>query len=418
VDAPELHRRLREALKDQVFAEFDYVEPVLINALLTDQDPRIRTKAFELSKFGPLTSHRALLAAAIGECGVEAPELHRLLLEALKDQTFPVFDLVEPVLVNVLLTDQDAKIRTKASELLSRFGPPRSSQSIEALLRAMEGKTEAIRGAALDCLLTCDLQGWDAAAPILLRAMKDARPERRRAAVGAWRGLGLDRASAAVPALREALKDEEAAVRLETLSTLAWLGTEAEAAVPEVLDVLLDKHDETLQRADVGTLAAIDPEHRLTLPRLAEITGVAAREALLKILCKIGPEARPLRRRLQASWSAGQEEQPTSPAPQPTEGSPASGGGHTDPGPREPCLLRWNNTDHRVPPIPYRLLCCLWGREKVPVEEVTDRVWGGVDVTDFQIKSALNDLEKVMKKAGVPWKYGQLQGCFLKKERL
>jgi hypothetical protein len=329
---------------------------------------------------------------------VEAPELHRRLREALKGQTFADIELIESVLVDALPPDQDKSVRIKAAQLLAEFGPPRSFQSILALLRAEEDQDEEIRGAVRDWLLACcsdESRGW--AAPMLHRAMEDARPECRRAAVRAWKRLGLDLASVAVPALVRALGDEERFVRLETLSTLGWLGSEAEAAVPAVLDVLLGEQDAILREAAVRTLLMVDPEHQRSLPRLAEIEGDNSREALLKILRSAGPEARALRRALTARWAARE----ASETPQESR--------HPD-GPELPAAFWWGGTRYDISPIPCKLLHYMWDRDQAPIEEVARHVWGEWPCTPGRIKSALRAANHTLEEANAERAYGQKKG--------
>src|SRR5262249_15601223 len=139
----------------------------------------------------------------------------------------------------------------------------------------------------------------------------------------------------------------------------------------------------------------------------------ALRDRVVQVLRTLGASARSLRRTIQARSDAQDFAETSSPAstqsPQPAGNQP-----HDD-GPEDPGYLWWNGRRPNVPPIPYRLLKCVWGRDAVPVEEVVQGTWGEGDATDTQIKSALYHLNEVLLAAKIPFGYGQRQGQIIKK---
>jgi hypothetical protein len=152
--------------------------------------------------------------------------------------------------------------------------------------------------------------------------MKDGRPEVRREAVEALREVDLDIASEAIAALTEALVGSEEKVRLEALKTLSWLGDEARRAAPAVVNVLLSEPKEAAREAAGQTLLRIDPDHHAAEPLLAGIKDRALWDRVLRVLRRLGPEARLLRRTLEgrrAADSSGQPEAEPPPAQPDTE---------------------------------------------------------------------------------------------------
>jgi hypothetical protein len=85
-------------------------------------------------------------------------------------------------------------------------------------------------------------------------------------------------------------------------------------------------------------------------------------------------------------------------------------------GPAPPNLLYWggNGVPHELPPIPWRMLQFMWGKESAPIEQVEAHVWGH-DATDDAIKSALYDLNRRLAEIDVPLTYGRAGAYICKK---
>jgi hypothetical protein len=279
-EAPHLHRRLRGAFPGPVWDGDKYVEPISAKALRSDPDEAVPFPGSDGYKY------------------------------------------VEPILAEALRSDPDDRVRIKVARNLLRLNPLWTRTMIAALLEVAGDRNPEVRQAARDALLSHELGRVAEAVPFLLELMKEAdAPEVRRRAIQAWKGVGEDLASAAVPALVEALGDKESSVRLESLSTLAWLGPEAARKAPHLVAVLLQDADEQVREQAARTLLWIAPEDDL-FDRLRGVKDAGPRDKVLRILRKIGQEARPLRRKLEAAW---EKEEETSAGDQ-REESPARGG--------------------------------------------------------------------------------------------
>jgi HEAT repeat protein len=339
-----------------------------------------------------LAEFRRRLAEFIGGFQGKDPEFYQRALEASAHEGFFEYRDLKPVLVKALQSSPKNETRLEVAKFLAAHEPP-----LEEFLKVTNDRNQVIRRIALDVLLSSQLERVPEAVPLLLKTMKDNDPELRRSAIGAWRGMGHDLASAAVSALIEALSDKEKAVRLEALSTLAWLGQEAVSAVRALLDVVDSDPEEAIREAAIRALLVIDPEHGLIQPYLTALQGASTQEVLLRALRKLGPEARALRRGLQEAWGAGRGQDLP----------------HPD-GPEPPDKFWFRGKGYDIPPIPCKLLACLWGKDKVLIEEAAQAVWGKSELEPNQLKSALRAINSVLEEAK-SWSYGIKKGYLVKK---
>lgn len=358
-----------------------------------------------MSRLHNLSVHqeRKLLGEEIRALAKESP-LHRKIEKALKGEVFVEYRIVAPVLLQALLSRPNKNTREAANRLLRRFGPPHTPDAVKDLLRLAQDSHADTQLTAVVCLGSCELQGMEDAAAKLLTVMKDGRPEIRRAAVETWKALGVDLGARGVPALVSRLQDEAKDVRQEALATLAWLGPEAEDAVEAIIKVMVSDQEEDIRQEAVRALLAVDPSDRLSVRRLAR---EQARQAeVLRILQRVGPDARALRRKLQSTW-----------ADQATAGDsslPPGGGtvaqdplaSHPD-GPEEPNSFWWGGKRYHLSPISCKILSQVWGRDKIAIGKLEQAVWGQEDVPDTQVKSALHRLNNVLCDARVSWNYGK-----------
>jgi hypothetical protein len=85
-------------------------------------------------------------------------------------------------------------------------------------------------------------------------------------------------------------------------------------------------------------------------------------------------------------------------------------------GPAPPNLVWWQGEQYDLPPRLWLLLCCLWGRDQVEVQEVARRVWKdeGLEVADSTIRSTLSQLNARLQQIGIPWTYNLKSGYLIK----
>lgn len=84
-------------------------------------------------------------------------------------------------------------------------------------------------------------------------------------------------------------------------------------------------------------------------------------------------------------------------------------------GPAPPNLVWWQGERYDLSPRLWSLLRCLWGREKVEVQEVARRVWKdeGLEVADSTIRSTLSQLNEWLQRIGIPWTYNLKAGYII-----
>jgi hypothetical protein len=242
--------------------------------------------------------------------------------------------------------------------------------------------------------------------------MADEEAEIRKAAIELLRQTDRDAAAVAVTSLIDALDYEAVEVRLAAVQTLDWLGPDAVPAVNGLVEVMLGDPEEALRRAALRAALKIDPESDLILQVLEGVGRENTREAIVRILSAAGAAGRPLRRRLQAHWQKDKAERPSPPAVD--AGVPIQAP-HKD-GPEDPLTLWWKGDHLHVAPTPFRLLEYMWGKKLAKAGDVEEHVWGPSGALDSQIRSALHDLNTILEKAGVPWRYGQTGGYIKQKE--
>jgi hypothetical protein len=74
-------------------------------------------------------------------------------------------------------------------------------------------------------------------------------------------------------------------------------------------------------------------------------------------------------------------------------------------GPEAGCWLRWKNQRHDVPKgVVYRLIEYMWKRDSASYDELDGPVFEGGDVLPSTVRGRVSDVNKVLKKIGIPWK--------------
>jgi hypothetical protein len=311
----------------------------------------------------------------------------------------PCLDVASEALVEALAAP-DAEVREVALRSLQSVEEcPRFTAGVEqALPGVMNRGDPETRRAALQ-FLSRSPREWAALVVSLAReAMKFEEADIRKGAIALLRKTDRAAALIAVPNLIKALGDQTAEVRGEAASTLSWLGPVAVDAVPALVNVLWEGSSKAVCDAAVRALLTIDPEHQLTLDRLAMTPGVATREALTQRLSRGGQRTHGLLIKLKRRWVKEQKVVIFHPN-----------------GPGDQGSFWWDNTEYHLAPQPWQLLVALWNKDYISIEEVSETVWESKAPTQWQIKSTLQDLEDVLKRAGVPWRYGR-DGDHIKKK--
>ena len=133
------------------------------------------------------------------------------------------------------LKHRDARIRRGATEVLGDLGP-RASESVPALVIALQDKEESVRVGAARSLGAI---GAPPAVQSLIVALNDWLPSVRAASAEA---LGKMRAETSVSALAQRLSDRETAVRVKAAQAIWRIDRKAELALPVLIAALRDRH--------------------------------------------------------------------------------------------------------------------------------------------------------------------------------
>jgi hypothetical protein len=157
-----------------------------------------------------------------------------------------------------------------------------------------------------------------------------------------------------------------------------------------LLKIVINKNEVSFREAGLIALLAIDPEHILILPYLERLPDNSPRLAILETLRKIGPSARSLRLKLQELWGTVQS---LPPLPLP----------HTDGPDRSTNTFWFRGKAYKIAQTPYEVLCYIWDKESVLIEEIDNEVWETSERSDDRIKSALRRINRVLEEAEVPF---------------
>lgn len=326
------------------------------------------------------------LALLVHELGSKSPKLQEKFTDAHQGRGLGRSE-VGRVLLKTVLDKSDQATRRIAAQALRQVGPPLGWSDGHTLLQALQDRDDEVRSVAACCLAHYEASDKLQVIGAVQKAINDPNPEVSKAAIQALRPLGPDIASAAVPAIIKVLKGPPS-VQQEAIKALAWFGSEATEAIPSLIRLIHEDPADPV-RIDAGrALMAIDPDGRILLTRMGAVQGKTARESLLVVLREIGAGAGALRRALQQHWRSGRRG--------PKEGSPDQLATPHPDGPDEPDQFWWQGKAYDIPSIPCKFLIAIWGKDKVKIEDVTEAVWRMEDASENMIKSALNDLNKVL----------------------
>jgi HEAT repeat protein len=360
---PDLFSRLLEAVEmsDRPFLEYEAVEGPLLEALVSEPDPKIRVAvARQLLRLGPPRTVASITAfqRAAEDSDPEVGRAARGCLVACCLQGTPL-----AALALSLIGDEQPEVR--AAEAALRSLPPDELSQASGVVSA------------------------------LVSMIRDPQPEVRTAAIEGLQTTTPDTACVAVPALMRALEDPDASVRCAAISTLQWLGTEAIRAVPVLVNIVLCGSERVVCVSAVRALGVIDPGYVLTSPRLEVIKGEGARDRLVKLLSAAGPETRSLRQALSTRWV---KEEPI---------DTWEGAAHPDGPETLEHKVWWGGRCARLAPQPFALLCYMWKKDMAAEEVVGNHVWKDGSWNTEKLKVALNKVKEALEEVGAPWRYGQ-----------
>jgi hypothetical protein len=304
-------------------------------------------------------------------------------------------------LLHTMLGNSGKATRRAAAQTLRTVGPPDRWSKGELLLEALEDPDPEIRWAATYCLGQYNSSDPTKVIGPVLKAMQDERSEIRNAAIQALRPLEVDVASMAVPLLIEALKGES---QYEAIQALTWLASEAVDAIPALISLMGDPPSDFVGEDAGRAVLAIDPDNRFDPSGMALPPDEPARTAIRLNFARIGPSARPIRRRLQEYLSRTNKHEEKDSKPSAL---------HPD-GPELPGKFWWGGKAYSIAPRPCQLLSAVWDKEQVKIVDLFLPVWGRHTVTDAAIKSALNNMNAVLEKAGVPFEYNRKREFIVK----
>jgi HEAT repeat protein len=198
-DAPDLHKRLKEVRSWEVFAEYRFLEPVLVEALLSAPKERTRIKVAQV-----------LL-------GLGPPQ---------EAQTIAAF--VRAV------ADQDPEVRGAAEDALLRYALVGVGQAAPVLMRLLKDDDPQRRRAAAHAWRGMGLDLASGAVPELIKLLNDGDKEVRLEALATLTWLGPE-AEAAVPALLDILQqDPEESTRIAALRALLRIDPEHRLIQPDL----------------------------------------------------------------------------------------------------------------------------------------------------------------------------------------
>lgn len=203
----------------------------------------------------------------------------------------------------LLKRDQDPKVRRKAAEAITEFGPSAvrwRSSLIGELEAALNDQDEGVRIAVIGAI-SSTAPFSKGLIPKVIPFLMDKSPDVKRAAIGVMARYGPE-AKAGVPALVELLSDPTPGVKGKTSSVrdsaviaLRQIGPDANAAAAVLLK-LQDLKDDELKGLALGTLAKIIPQDKKLMPLLVDTLknkdAPALRFSAALALGSLGSEAR------------------------------------------------------------------------------------------------------------------------------
>jgi hypothetical protein len=87
---------------------------------------------------------------------------------------------------------------------------------------------------------------------------------------------------------------------------------------------------------------------------------------------------------------------------------------HAD-GPEPPKWFWWGNRRYELPPVQWKLLNVLSGKDLVPIGDVCEAVWGDDDQREGPLKAALTRLNNWFFENQIPLEYGQSRGYIVRR---
>ncbi len=273
----------REEVRHRAAAALGGVGPAAATAVpallrvLKQEDKALQTMAVEaLGKIGPETStvmpalieqlrshNRDVRAAAVRAVGQMGPEAKRgvsaLLDLVVVEQDEKIRKAAAETLVHIgedavsalanALKDERPVLRWRACQILGRIGP-KAQAAVSALRAALKDERSEVREAAAQALgkMGAEAKG---AVSALAKVLKDMDWRVRR---GAARSLGEigPAAGGAARALAAALKDDEAEVRLAATVALGRIGPKAKAAIRALEAATQDKSEKVRKAATIA----------------------------------------------------------------------------------------------------------------------------------------------------------------------